>query len=181
VDTLPGQEVDREGFLVAYRLGSPWTTVAEDLRVALPVIGAVILAPLSATALRSGRGLTVARVGTLVLAAPVAARALRTVLDRPWLGVYGMPENTYPSGHVALTAAVAVGIVALLPRSVPRLPALTAAAGVTLAAAAAAVVSRAHRPADAVGALLLVAALGAASHCAAVLARALRRRQAPAG
>jgi hypothetical protein len=80
---------------------------------------------------------------------------------RPDLGVHGYLENSYPSGHVAVVAALCVAVVLLWPGGPNRYVAAGGAAVAGLTAVSD-VLSFAHRPSDVLGSLLLVAAVSVA-------------------
>lgn len=95
---------------------------------------------------------------TVAAATPVASHWLRDVVfDRPYLGDHDFLMNTLPSGHVSLSAALAVAIVILWP-SRARWP-IGAAAVVVTAASLASVVAHAHRPSDVLASVLLTGAI----------------------
>ncbi|MGC0250092.1 phosphatase PAP2 family protein [Pseudactinotalea sp. Z1748] len=104
----------------------------------------------------------VAAALTVAAATPVASLWLRDeVFDRPYLGDHAFVMNTLPSGHVSLSAALAVAIMILWP-SRARWPIVVA--GVLLATASlASVVAHAHRPSDVVASVLLTGAVTCAA------------------
>ena len=173
VGTHRGQTLDRELFMLSAGADPTVVTLAATARTGILVLGGLVLAAGAVSALRAGRIRAVVRVGAVLVASTLLARALRDhVLPRPDLGVHGFDLNSYPSAHMALVAALAVGIVVLWPRRVSW-TVVAVVALLTLAAAGSSVLSRAHRPADVLGALLLVAAVTAAT-------RALGSADAPA-
>jgi membrane-associated phospholipid phosphatase len=138
------------------RLSGP---LPELVRQAMPLVlvGATCVPAVLTIAGRRWRRLVAAVL--VVAVACVAAQLLKhEVLTRPDLGDHGYVENSYPSGHVAVVAALCVAVVLLWPGGPNRYVVIGAAtvAGLT---AVADVVSFAHRPSDVVGSLLLVAAV----------------------
>lgn len=143
------------------------------LRDSLPLLLAVAVVPAGvAVAARAWRRLAAAAVVLAVSA--TGARVLRDhVLTRPDLGDNGYPQNSFPSGHVAVAAALCVAFVLLWPGGAGR--AVVASWGTVAALSAVAnVVTFAHRPADVVGSLLLVGTVAAAT------VQALRPEATPA-
>lgn len=162
VRTEPGQEWDITLFARLQMLGETAETLASLLRWLLPALLAVLYALLALTRLRQRRFAAV--IGTVLLGVLSigSARVLRlNVLGRPDLGDYGYFYNTYPSGHVAATTALAAAVLILAGR---RWRLRVAAAVVPLVAVAclASVIGHAHRPSDVLGAVLLVGAIAAA-------------------
>lgn len=162
VGTRAGQLLDREGFILSAGTDPGLVALASVLRDALPIVGGVLLAALAVVAIRQGHGRAVPGIGALLLICVVLARVLRDhVLDRPDLGVHGFDLNSYPSGHVTVTTALAVGVIVLVRHTTPRWPVVVIVSLLTILAAVASVLARAHRPADVLGALLLVGAVTA--------------------
>jgi membrane-associated phospholipid phosphatase len=119
--------------------------------------GAVCVPAVLAVASRRWRRL--AGASLVIVVATAGAHVLKDwLLIRPDLGDHGYAQNSFPSAHVAVVAALCVAVVLLWPDQ-PTWPVVTGAAGVAVLAAAANVVSYAHRPSDVVGSLLLVAAV----------------------
>jgi membrane-associated phospholipid phosphatase len=101
----------------------------------------------------------------LVGGANVTAQLLKHVTVRPDLGVdleRVAAGNSFPSGHTALAASVAVALVLVLPARIRALGAVLAAAYAALAGVAT-MSAGWHRPSDAVAALLIVGAWAAAA------------------
>ncbi|MFP3714959.1 phosphatase PAP2 family protein [Puerhibacterium sp. TATVAM-FAB25] len=167
VRTAVGQAADVALFARAQAANAVLERPASALRVGLPAVllGAYLAVALGA--LRRGRRRALLASAVLVGAALPLARALReSWLDRPYLGEHGYLENTFPSGHVALAAALAAAVAVLWPWAGRGLVAAGGAVAVALAAGAS-VVGHAHRPSDVVGSVLLVAALACAAAAAA--------------
>ncbi len=111
----------------------------------------------------------------LIAGANLTVELLKRYLDRPNLGID--PEragagNSFPSGHTAIAASVAVAFVLVLP---PKARGAGAVIGTFYAALVGVFTMSAgwHRPSDAVGALLIV---GVWAALAGILLRVLRRR-----
>ncbi|MCK9794842.1 hypothetical protein M1843_13910 [Isoptericola sp. 4D.3] len=163
VRTEVGQRLDDEALGATASLWDATVPLTRLVRAALPlVLAAVVLVPLArAVGARAWRRLA---AGALVVGISVLGSQLlkHVLLDRPDLGHQSIPENSYPSGHVAAVTALCVAIVLLWPGGASR----AVVAGwslVALVAVAVNVVSFAHRPSDVLGALLLVGAVTAAT------------------
>lgn len=162
VRTLPGQMYDAGFFGRVVGLRTVSGRVPELVRATLPtlLLGATTVPTVLAVTGRGWRRLLAAVL--VVIVASAAAQLLKhRVLTRPDLGDHGYVENSYPSGHVAVVAALCVAVVLLWPGGPNRY----VVAGGTLVAvlgAAANVASFAHRPSDVVGSLLLVAVVSVA-------------------
>ena len=116
----------------------------------------------------------------LIAGANLTVELLKRYLDRPNLGID--PEragagNSFPSGHTAIAASVAVAFVLVLP---PKARGAGAVIGTFYAALVGVFTMSAgwHRPSDAVGALLIV---GVWAALAGILLRVLRRARRPGG
>lgn len=185
VGTAAGQEADVRLSSRVQSLNDALGGLAEPVRKGIPVLLAVVCTVLGLLALRHRRWRAVLRAAAIVLASAGLARVLKDeVLTRPVLGPFGVAENTFPSGHVAVATALVVAALLLrgpargrpVPRRPTRAPALPAAAAaawavlgavVVLLACLASVLGHAHRLSDAIGAVLLVGAV-AATVCALV-------------
>lgn len=161
VRTSDGQQADVDLFGWATTAGDApgvagWATVVRA--VAPAVLGvACVVAAARAVVRRRWRPLLAAALVVALSAA--AARLLRTaLLDRPYLGDFAYVENTFPSGHVAVTLAVGIALTILVPRRA-RGAVAAAVAVVVLLAGPASVVTLAHRPSDILGSVLLVGSL----------------------
>ena len=159
VRTAAGQEQDIVLFADAQSANAVLEAPASLLRSTLPLVLAAVCTVLAVVAVTERRWRSLLASAVLVGAAALAARWLRTVLERPYLGDHGYLENTFPSGHVAITTALAVAATMLWPGPSRRGPAVVATVVVAVACAVS-VVGHAHRPSDVVGAVLL--ALGVA-------------------
>ncbi|MFF2622094.1 phosphatase PAP2 family protein [Oerskovia jenensis] len=158
VRTLAGQQLDNGAFVSWQQLNPFLGSFAQVLRPALPVALGVVCAVLGVLALRARRWRAVVRAVAVVVVTIPFARWLRDgALDRPDLADLAYPQNTLPSGHVAVTAALCVAVLFLWPR---RSGALVAwAVVVSLVACVASLLEHAHRPSDVVASLALVGAL----------------------
>lgn len=113
-------------------------------------------------------------VGTVA----VASVALKELLPRPNLGDFAYAENTFPSGHTAITLAASVAIIWCAPRWFS--PVLVAVLGVLASfVAVGSVLSAAHRASDTLAGALLAGAvscgLAAVARVAAPAASRVRR------
>lgn len=156
VRTEAGQRWDIELFARLQSVDDGMQQAASTLRWLLPAVLAVPCAMLAAVRLRA-RSITAVVAAVLIGVLSVGlARVLRLdVLERPELGDYGYAYNTYPSGHVAATAALAVAVLILTARRWRLLAAVGVVPLVALACVAS-VIGHAHRPSDVLGAVLLV-------------------------
>ncbi|MEL7976752.1 phosphatase PAP2 family protein [Isoptericola sp. F-RaC21] len=163
VRTEVGQQLDDDALAATATLWDATVPLTRLVRAALPLLlAAVVLVPLArAVGARAWRRLAAAAlvVGVSVLGSQLLKHVL---LDRPDLGHQSIPENSYPSGHMAAVTALCVAVVLLWPGGASR----AVVAGwslVALVAVAVNVVSFAHRPSDVLGSLLLVGAVTAAT------------------
>lgn len=158
VRTEGGQWLDIQLFAKAQSSNGLVVESAGLVRRGLPLALAVAYVAVAGVALLRGRlrhGLVTA---VMIVLSAGAARGLRDVaLDRPYLGEHGYVENTFPSGHVTVSAALAVALVMLAPSRYRR--GASALVGLVLVGACmASVLGHAHRPSDVLGAVLLVGA-----------------------
>jgi len=124
--------------------------------------GAIVLLAVARARVRLAVG-----AAALIVGATGTAEGLKHLLARPELrGPDRLPIASFPSGHTAVAASLALGLVIVLPA---RWRALAAVLGALYAAAvgAATVTAGWHRPSDVVGAFLLTVAW-AAVVCAAL-------------
>lgn len=162
VCTAWGQTVDAWMFGSVQPGPGPVESAAHVLRPGLPLVLALACLPCGVGALRSRRWRPLAAAAMVVVVSVPVSRALReVVLGRPFFGEHAYLQNTLPSGHVTIAAALLVALVLLMPRGRRRLA--TAVAAIALpAACCASVVGHAHRPSDVVASLLLVGAVACA-------------------
>jgi membrane-associated phospholipid phosphatase len=169
VRTPGGQAADVALFARAQSANAVLGRPASALRVGLPAVLSAAYLGVALGALRRGRRRALLASVVLVGAALPLARGLReSWLGRPYLGEHGYLENTFPSGHVALAAALGAAVAVLWPWAGRGLAAAGAALAVALVAAAS-VVGHAHRPSDVAGSVLLVAALACATGVVALV------------
>jgi membrane-associated phospholipid phosphatase len=142
------------GAVVALReLVGVW---ADRLRVVLPGLAAISALVVLVIAVARGRWRAAIAPAALVLLTLVMSTALKDfVVSRPYLGDFGYAENTFPSGHTAVTVAVLVAFFWLLPRLHPLVA--IPLTGFSSTAALFQVASYAHRLSDVIGGALLVA------------------------
>ncbi|SKC37358.1 hypothetical protein [Krasilnikoviella flava] len=160
-----GQRVDELAFNVLTGAGAPLRHVAGVAREVLVLGLGVVVAVLAVRALRDRRWPALAASLALAAAAALAFVLRGAVLPRPVHDVLlGYPYNTFPSTHVAATAALALVLVALWPSrgSVGPVVVREAALAAVVLACVVNVVTFAHRPFDVLGSLLLVGAVASA-------------------
>jgi membrane-associated phospholipid phosphatase len=159
IRTGPGQELDASTFAAVGAARDALGDAPERLRILLPVASAALLGVAVIVALARRRWRSA--IAPVVL--PVVALALSTVLKdllpRPDLGDHGYSENTFPSGHSAVTVACLIGFLWLLPRA--RVAVAIPLALLATAAAGFQVISYAHRLSDVIGGALLAGAIAA--------------------
>ncbi|CAM5240248.1 hypothetical protein GCM10010329_45240 [Streptomyces spiroverticillatus] len=132
--------------------------------IPLLVVGLALVVAVSVVRrrLREGCAAVAAVVGTLA----VTELLNKAVLVRPDLvgAAQNLREASFPSGHVAISAALALGLVLVVPGRA-RLP--VAAVGAVWVALTAGAVQALywHRPSDVLGAVLLACAAFAAARC----------------
>ncbi|WP_402467042.1 phosphatase PAP2 family protein [Isoptericola aurantiacus] len=143
-------------------VGMTWfEPVGSFLRNVFPYVLAVVVVVLAVVAAWRRRWAALVVAAVLGVTTVLTATGLRILLPRPGEGPGLSGEsmvNTYPSGHVAATAALVVALILLWPRALPR-GSVAVAIVVVLAAALGSVATHAHRPSDVVGGVLLVCAL----------------------
>jgi membrane-associated phospholipid phosphatase len=135
-----------------------------DVASLVAVGGAIVLLAVARARLRLALG-----AAALIVGATGTVEGLKHLLARPELrGPDRLPIPSFPSGHTAVAASLALGLVIVLPA---RWRALAAVLGAVYAAAvgAATVTAGWHRPSDAIGAFLVTVAW-AAVVCAALAA-----------
>jgi membrane-associated phospholipid phosphatase len=160
VGTAAGQQVDEAAmqWVAAAAGSSTWaelTLLAVSAGSMLLATGLVILA----TAVLRGRRPAV--VGAVAAAAvAVLGQLLKVVLDRPGF-LAGATGNSFPSGHVAAVAGLAVALVIAVPRASRWLVAVLVAAPAVGLTGLATVVLLWHRPSDVAGSVFLAMAIGA--------------------
>ncbi|WP_407316578.1 phosphatase PAP2 family protein [Isoptericola halotolerans] len=158
VRTDAGQERDIVLFAEAQGANAVLEGPASLLRGALPPVLVVVCAVLAVAAVVARRWRSLVAGTVIVAAATLGSRWLQTALDRPYLGEHGYTDNTFPSGHVAVTTALVVAVILLWPTSSRRAPLIVAPVVVAVTCLAS-VVGHAHRPSDVVGAVLLAGGL----------------------
>jgi membrane-associated phospholipid phosphatase len=141
-----------------------WRTVTPDTRRlldALPVISGVaglILTVVIALTRRSPVTMVIA-LGAAGAAAATTQILKYGILSRPFLGVEGYADNSFPSGHTTVAAASALAVFLVCP---PRARPAVAAWGTafTVLAGVSTLANQWHRPSDVIAALLVVAFWG---------------------
>lgn len=172
VRTIAGQRLDAELFGRFQHV--PGGASSTAIRNTIPALLAVALAALAAYGLWRRRWTTVVAHTLAVAVTLASAEVLKQVLARPYYGTFAYTQNTFPSGHMAFSAALAFAVLALWPRRPSRVV-IGGTAAVLAVEALYNVVGFAHRPSDVLGALLLAVAVAA---CAAAVVAATRRQSA---
>lgn len=127
--------------------------------VVSPAAMVVVSVAVTLVALARRRPTLAGRAVSVVLIANLLTQLVKTLLDRPDLGITTGLANSLPSGHVTVAASVSVALIMVAPAWM-RAPAAwlgwawTALMGVTVVAQAW------HRPADVLVALLITGACG---------------------
>lgn len=157
VCTEPGQRQDVVVFARFQAL--PLGEHAGLIRDGVPILlgAAALVLGGQAVARRAVRPV-VAQVLVAVLAA-VGSELLKAALPRPFHGVHAYVYNTFPSSHMATTAALACAVVALWGTGRWRREGAFVVVLLTLVASVYNVTGFAHRPSDVVGGVLVALAL----------------------
>jgi membrane-associated phospholipid phosphatase len=174
--TARGQALDTVALasneLGSERLATPINAVLNAISVAAVVVAMIVVGFIALVRRRVALAVTSV---VLIAGANLTAELLKHYLNRPDLGID--PEragagNSFPSGHTAIAASVAVAFVLVLP---PKARGAGAVIGTFYAALVGVFTMSAgwHRPSDAVGALLIV---GVWAALAGILLRVLRKR-----
>lgn len=161
VRTPSGQHLDSMLFARAQTFNVVLAPPAALLRQGLLPLGAITVGLLTIAATRRRAWCETASAAAVIAVSVGMSAMLKTTLGRPFFGDDGYRQNTFPSGHVTVVAALAVGAVLLWPSPRPPLVPVTAA-GASVLAAVASVVGFAHRPSDVVGSILTVLLVTAA-------------------
>ncbi|MFF2451681.1 hypothetical protein [Isoptericola sp. NPDC058082] len=164
-----GQWVDAVAFSVLTGAGAMLHPVAAVAREVLVLGLGVVVAALAVRAVRDRRWRALAACLALAAAAVLALVLRGAVLPRPVHEVaLGYPYNTFPSTHVAATAALAIALVVLWPgrARAGHVVVREVAVAAVLVACVVNVVAFAHRPVDVLGSLLLVGAAASAASAA---------------
>jgi membrane-associated phospholipid phosphatase len=176
VDTARGQRIETIALaansLGAEHVAGPVNTVLNAISIAAVVAAMVVVGFIAL--IRRRYALAVVSV-VLIAGANLTAELLKRYLVRPDLGIdeaRAAAGNSFPSGHTAIAASVAVAFVLVLP---PRARGTGAVVGAFYAALLGVATLSAgwHRPSDAVGAYLVVGVWAALS---GILLRTTRRR-----
>lgn len=177
IRTQTGQQFDENLLGRAQSFNAVLAPPAALLRLGGPVLGALAVAVLGIAAIRRGAWSETSTAAVVIATSVALSSLLKATLDRPFLGILGYQQNTFPSGHVTAAAALAVGVVLLWPRPLSVFV-LVAGAAVCVAASLASIIGFAHRPSDVIGSLLLVLLVTTA---VLALAGRSRARPVPAG
>lgn len=155
IRSASGQRLDASTFAAVSTLRETVGVWVDWLRLVLPGLAAGLAFIVLAFAVVRGRWRSAIAPICLVILTLVVSTALKDFLvTRPYFGDYGYPQNTFPSGHTAVTVAVLVAFYWLLPRPRPLVTIPLTVLGST--AALFQVASYAHRLSDVIGGALLV-------------------------
>ena len=158
VQSASGQRLDASTFGAVVPLRALVGVWADRLRLVLPgLAAAVALVALVAAVVRGRWRSTIAPVALVLLTLAISTGLKDLIVVRPNLGDFGYPQNTFPSGHTAVTVAALVAFYWLLPRPQPlvTIPLTILGSGAALFQ----VVSYAHRVSDVIAGALLVGVL----------------------
>ena len=177
VRTHTGQHLDDDALLgraLNYRVQAATQRLLNSLdATSLAVVGgAIVVVAVARARLRLG-----VAAGVLIGGATATTEVLKRVLPRPLLtGPDRLAGPSFPSGHAAVAAALALGLVLVVPA---RWRGLAAVAGTTYAVlvGAATVTAGWHRPSDVVGGFLVTVAWAATLGAALVKAPAGTRTE----
>lgn len=173
IGTALGQRLDASTFGAVIPVRSALGVWADRLRIALPGLAGLTGLSLFIAALVRRRTRDATAAGLVTIITFASSTVLKYGIPRPYLGEFGYRENTFPSGHTAVTVAVLIGAVWMLPGLVSRPAFLVASVVIGAAAGVFQVASYAHRLSDVVGGALLA---GAVAACFLGKGRALRWR-----
>ncbi len=135
-------------------------TVANLLQEVTVVSVLAVLGICVAIAALRRRGVLAVGAVVLVAGANVTTQALKhVVLSRPNLGYETV--NSLPSGHLTVTASLALAALLVVPRTVRGITAMLGAVSIAVIGVGT-VVTTWHRPSDVIGALAVTLAWGAA-------------------
>lgn len=160
VRTYVGQIVDERGRIGAGRIAAAVVPHAAPVLEAAPVIGLLLLIVLALIGLLRRRVFVTVVALCAVGAANLTTQLLKHVfLVRPNLAATDLSPNSFPSGHITLTASLALAALMVSP---PRLRRAVAAVGGLLVVLVGMLLLAAqwHRPSDVIGGILVVAFWG---------------------
>lgn len=157
LETSTGQWIDETALSEVSNQLTQYSSSSSGFLDDLPAIAAVF-AGIGILIALFRRRFAPALVGLVVaLGANLSAQLLKSVLDKPDLGIQDAALNSLPSGHTTFAAAAGAALFLAAPkRWRPVLSLVMMVFG--LAAGIATVINAWHRPADVVAALFLVAA-----------------------
>jgi membrane-associated phospholipid phosphatase len=161
IRTRHGQSVDATLFGRFQQL--PYGGSAGLIRDGVIVVASGVVVVLAVIALWHRRWRVTSAALVPVLASLWLAELLKVSLDRPYLGSYAYPQNTFPSAHMATATALTVAAVVLWPRAGDRWSVAVAALIAVGVESVYNVTGFAHRPSDVVGGFLLAVGVAAVS------------------
>ncbi|TQO23466.1 PAP2 superfamily protein [Paramicrobacterium agarici] len=156
----------------AFSLGVfDWLTPSADLAFArarslTPYALGVAAAVLGIVGARRGLAADAAVGASAIVGAYAASSILKyLVLERPYFGDFGYSVNTYPSGHVAVSALAGIMIVRMLRGRTIRLVAACCVVAAVTIIGIASVTTIAHRPSDVLGGIALAGIIAPWAAC----------------
>lgn len=152
-----GQQLDSGSFALFGPLNASFGLVSNVARNAVPFALGVIGAGLGVWSLTRRRYADALRAAAIVAGSVILAEGLKIVLPRPDYGIGGYADNTFPSGHTAVSIALVVAVAVLLPSRRARWGRVLVGSLLAVGVAWVSVVSFAHRPADTIAAASVVA------------------------
>jgi membrane-associated phospholipid phosphatase len=156
--TRAGQWLDEAAFVGHEVAEDYYQGLADAALNTMTVLSLVVLVAAVGVAALAGRRVVPAiAAALLVVGANLSTQVLKSVIDRPALGIEAVHAtgNTLPSGHTTVAASVAVALVWVLPRAW-RERVVWVGAGYAALAGVATLSVGWHRPSDVVAALLVV-------------------------
>lgn len=167
VRTFVGQVVDERGRIGAGRIGLAVVPHAAAILGVIPAVCAVLLIAVAIVGLLRRRVLLTVVAVAVVIAANVTTQVLKhVVLVRPNLAATTLVPNSFPSGHVTLTASVALAAILVVPPRMRRAVAVCGGVAVVLVGMLL-LAAQWHRPSDVVAGILVVAFWGGIAGAAA--------------
>ncbi|MFC8733022.1 phosphatase PAP2 family protein [Luteimicrobium sp. NPDC057192] len=150
----------RQDVLVFARFQAlPLAEHAGAIRDGVPIALGVATVALAVRAVRRGAVRAVVAQVVVVGLAALGSELLKDVLVRPFHGTYAYTYNTFPSSHMATTAALACAVLALWGTARWRAEATFVVVLLVALAGTYNVTGFAHRPSDVVGGVLIATAL----------------------
>lgn len=158
IGTSLGQLIDAGSLgVLGWLRSDAWLAFYDGRDVILyGILGAAAVAALGAIMER--RIAPVVYAGLLVGLVAIASVLLKEFLPRPYYGDFAYADNTFPSGHTAITLAASIATIWCRPRWTSRVLVFVLGT-LTSFVALASVLSFAHRASDSMGGVLIAGAL----------------------